>query len=163
MADVKSIANDPVAGLIDFPLPKQVSLLPQTWEARLAIALLLVALIAAADRVLHYRRINLYRRQALSELNAIKRAGRTGRFDLLVRLSLLVRRTALAAFPRQEVTLLGGPAWLAFLDRSYGGSEFSQGVGRLLASGPYRPIPLDDSEFQSLVELIRRWIKVHHA
>ena len=38
MADVKPIAADPVAGLIDIPMPREVSLLPQTWEARLAIA-----------------------------------------------------------------------------------------------------------------------------
>jgi hypothetical protein len=163
LADGKLITNDPVAGLIDFPLPKAVSLLPQTWESRLALALLLAAIVTAIERIVHYRRVNRYRREALAELHALRRADRTGRPDMLVRLSLLVRRTALAAFPRQKIASLAGHAWLEFLDRSYGGNEFSQGVGRLLASGPYRPIPLDEPEFQSLTDLVRRWIKGHHA
>jgi Ca-activated chloride channel family protein len=74
-----------------------------------------------------------------------------------------VRRTALAAFPREQIAPLIGPAWLSFLDRSYSGEEFSHGVGRLLVSGPYQRMPPDGAELQSLVRLVRRWIRGHHA
>ena len=57
--------------------------------------------------------------------------------ELAAQLSLLVRRTALAAFPREQIAPLSGAAWLAFLDRSSGGTEFSRGPGRWLASAPY--------------------------
>jgi Ca-activated chloride channel family protein len=160
---MQSAQSDPVAGLIDFPLPKEVSLLPQTWESRVAIALLLATAIAAMWHLVHRRRANRYRREALAELDRLRRSGLAARPELLSRLTVLVRRTALAAFPREQVAPLVGPAWLSFLDRSYDGKEFSQGVGRLLASGPYQPIPLDEAELQSLVGLIRRWIKVHHV
>jgi Ca-activated chloride channel family protein len=160
---MQSAQSDPVAGLIDFPLPKEVSLLPQTWESRVAIALLLATAIAAMWHLVHRRRANRYRREALAELDRLRRSGFAARPELLSRLTVLVRRTALAAFPREQVAPLVGPAWLSFLDRSYDGKEFSQGVGRLLASGPYQPIPLDEAELQSLVGLIRRWIKVHHV
>ena len=163
MAEVQPTQADPVAGLIDIPLPQQVSLLPQTWESRVAIALLLAALILIVWRITHQRRVNRYRREALLELNRLSRAGLAARPELLGRLSLLVRRTALATFPRERVASLVGPAWLSFLDQSYGGVEFSQGVGRLLANGPYQQTPFDDAELQSLVWLIRRWIKVHHV
>jgi hypothetical protein len=155
--------TDPVAGLIDIPLPREVSLWPQTWEARTAIVLLLAVVIAAMWRLIRYRRANRYRREALAELDQVGYEGSSARAERLTRLTLLVRRTALAAFPREQVASLVGPAWLAFLDRTYRGQEFSQGVGRLLVSGPYQQIPPDDAELQSLSGLVRRWIKVHHA
>jgi Ca-activated chloride channel family protein len=163
LAETQSRAADPVAGLIDIPLPREVSLWPQTWEARLATVLLLVVVIASVWRFAHHRRVNRYRREALAELNAFRRSSAADRSDLLARLSVLVRRTALAAFPRDQVAPLTGPAWLAFLDRSYGGQEFSKGVGRLLVNGPYWQIAPDDAELQSLVTLVRRWIRRHYA
>ena len=163
MAEVPSTTADPVAGLIDVPLPREVSLLPQTWEARLAIVLLIVAVGAAVWRYAHLRRINRYRREALAELGRIEGARNSGPSDLLSSLTLLVRRTALAAFPREQVAPLVGPAWLTFLDRSYGGEEFSRGVGHLLVSGPYQQMPPEGAELQSLVLLVRRWIRGHHA
>ncbi|WP_024517187.1 DUF4381 domain-containing protein [Bradyrhizobium sp. Tv2a-2] len=164
MADVHPLQADPVAGLIDIPLPQPVSLLPQTWASRIAILVLLVGVIAALWRLMRQRHINRYRRAALAELDQIGRAADAGpRPEFLARLTVLVRRTALAAFPREEVASLVGPAWLAFLDRSYGGIEFSQGVGRLLASGAYQRNPPDDVALQSLVALIRRWIREHHV
>ena len=74
-----------------------------------------------------------------------------------------MRRTALAAFPREPVAPLAGPAWLAFLDRSYGGKEFSQGAGRLLVSAPYQRRSPDRDQIEALAGLVRRWIRGHHA
>jgi hypothetical protein len=74
-----------------------------------------------------------------------------------------VRRTALAVFPRERVASLVGPAWLAFLDETYGQPEFSHGIGRLLVSGPYDRIVPTDGQLSSLVDLTRRWIRGHHV
>ncbi|MDE5460337.1 DUF4381 domain-containing protein [Bradyrhizobium sp. CSS354] len=161
MADAQPI--DPVAGLIDIPLPPEISLWPQTWEARIAIVLLLAVVVAVLWRLVHYRRVNRYRREALAELRLMAETSPAGPEDLLTRLTLLVRRTALAAFPREQVASLAGPAWLSFLDRSYGGQEFSQGIGRLLVSGPYQKIQPDEAELKSLSNLVCRWIGGHHA
>jgi Ca-activated chloride channel family protein len=163
LADIASTQIDPVAGLIDVPLPHEVSLLPQTWEARVAIVLLVTALGAALWRYAHLRRANRYRREALAELSRIEHGRNSGPSDLLARLTVLVRRTSLAAFPRAQVVPLIGSGWLSFLDRSYGGEEFRHGVGRLLASGPYQQTPPDAAELQSLVRLVRRWIRGHHG
>lgn len=163
MAEAQPANVDPVAGLIDIPLPREVSLWPQTWESRTAVVLLLGGLIVAVWRLVHYRRVNRYRREALAELDSIGRAGPSARDALLTRLTLLIRRTALAAFPREQVASLAGPAWLSFLDRTYGGQEFSQGVGRLLVSGPYQQAQPDEAELRLLSGLVRRWIRGHHA
>ena len=163
LADASTIQADPVAGLIDIPLPGEVSLWPQTWEARTAVVLLIAATLAALWRLGQYWYVNRYRREALAELDRIGRDEAGARLDQLAQLTMLVRRTALAAFPREQVAPLAGAAWLAFLDRSYDGHEFSEGVGRLLLSGPYQQSPPDHSELPSLVALVRRWIKVHHV
>jgi hypothetical protein len=163
LADAQTTTGDPVVGLIDIPLPREVGLWPQTWEARLASVLLLLAVVAVLWKFVRHRRSNRYRREALAELETFRQSSSANRSNKLARLSVLVRRTALAAFPREQVASLSGPAWLAFLDRSFGGHEFSNGVGRLLAGGPYREIAPDEAELRSLLSLVRRWIRGHHA
>jgi Domain of unknown function (DUF4381) len=128
LAETQPAVTDPLVGLIDIPLPPPVSLWPQTWTSRIAIALVLTALVVALWRFVHAWRANRYRREALSELGAIGQRLDVceARGEGLAELSMLVRRTALAAFPRETVAPLAGPAWLAFLDQSYGGQGFSQ-------------------------------------
>ena len=165
MAEAQTPQADPVAGLIDIPLPQPVSLLPQTWPSRIAIALLLAVVIAAVWRIVHQRHVNRYRREALAELGRIEQAVDADKApaELVTRLAVLVRRTALAAFPRERIAPLAGPAWLSFLDSTYDGSEFSEGPGRLLASAPYQRIAPDGGEVRSLAAVVRRWIGEHHA
>src|SRR5262249_19768373 len=148
---------DPVAGLIDIPLPAQISLWPQTWASWIAIALLIVGLIAAVIWFARRWHANRYRRAALAELDLIMQAPQPNADAL----ELLLRRTALAAFPRETIAPLSGAAWLSFLDKTYGGQEFSRGAGRTLALAPYAPASAGD--VASLADLVRRWIRTHHA
>jgi Ca-activated chloride channel family protein len=165
LAEAQIPQADPVAGLIDIPLPQPVSLLPQTWPSRVAIALLLAAAIAAVWRILHQRHVNRYRREALAELGRIEQSFDADKApaELVTRLAVLVRRTALAAFPRETIAPLAGSAWLSFLDSTYDVSEFSESPGRLLASAPYQRIAPDGAEVRSLAAVVRRWIRGHHA
>ena len=165
MAETQPAPTDPLAGLIDIPLPPPVSLWPQTWTLRVAIVLLLAAAILALWHFIQAWRANRYRREAFFELDEIGRRldASEARGERLVELSMLVRRTALVAFPREKVAPLVGSPWLDFLDRSYGGQEFSQGAGRLLASGPYQRGAPDREQLAALAALVRRWIRGHHA
>jgi len=152
---------DPVAGLIDIPLPPSISLWPETWTSRITVTAALAALVVSVVWILHQYAVNRYRREALAELDRITHAPiEPG--QLAQDLTVLVRRTALAAFPREQVAQLTGQAWLDFLDRSYGGTEFSQGVGRSLEVAGYRRAD-SESDQPPPIDLIRRWIKVHHA
>jgi Ca-activated chloride channel family protein len=162
LADIKPIPNDPVAGLIEIPLPREVSRWPETWASRITAIMLLAMAIIALWQLLRYRRANRYRREALAELRRMERGG-TAPAELLTQLALLLRRTALAAFPREQVAPLAGSAWLSFLDRTSRSRQFSEGEGRLLASAPYRQAPLRDGELGSLVLLVRQWIEGHHV
>ena len=162
LAHVGPIANDPVAGLVDIPLPHEVNLWPHTWASRIAIVALLVAAAGLVFQFVRHRRANRYRREALAELARLQRAG-AAPGQMLTQLSLLLRRTALAAFPREQVASLAGTAWLAFLDRTSSGRQFSEGDGRVLAGGPYQRTPPNDAELRSLAVLTRQWIRGHHV
>jgi len=153
------LPKDPVAGLIDIPLPLPVSLWPQTWTSVLVATLLAAGLIAAICWLAWRHYADRYRREALADLDRIMRASTPNAGAL----ELLVRRTALAVFPRDEIVPLTGPAWLKFLDKAYGGHEFSQGVGRRLSLAPYSPQQVPLAELGPLADLVRRWIRTHHA
>jgi hypothetical protein len=152
------LPNDPVAGLIDIPLPLPVGLWPQTWVSIVAATLLVAGLIAAVCWFAWKRHHNRYRRDALADLDHILATKPTA-----AALELLIRRTALAVFPRDTIAPLTGSAWLSFLDKAYGGHEFSQGVGQRLSVAPYSPQSISSAELGPLADLVRRWIRVHHA
>lgn len=138
-------------------------MLPQTWPLRIAVVLIMASAAWAIWQFVHHRRANRYRREALSELDRIGQASDAVPRRLADQLALLVRRTALGAFPREIIAPLTGTAWLAFLDRSYGGDEFSRGVGRWLVSGPYQQAEPGREDLNALRGLVDRWIRVHHA
>jgi Domain of unknown function (DUF4381) len=162
MAEAPAVPADPVAGLIDGPLPAPVSLWPQTWESRLVIVLVVVAIVAAIVWSIRWWYANRHRRAALAELDRIIRATPSSSPEALASaLALLVRRTALVVFPREQIAALSGTAWLRFLDYTYDGHEFSQGIGRALATAPYAA-PATQPDIAALTDLTRRWIRTHH-
>jgi len=163
LADTQTRQADPLAGLIDIPLLQEVSLLPQTWLSRVAIVLIVGLAVWAIFRLVHRYCANRYRREALSELDRMRRMPDAPPDRLAAQLAVLVRRTALAVFPRETIVPLTGTAWLAFLDSSYGGDEFSQGAGRWLVSASYQQTAPGRDELNALRGLVDRWIRVHHV
>ena len=155
-------AVDPVAGLVDIPLPPQVSLWPQTWPARILLVLVVLGLVYGTVRAVRHWRVNRYRRQALSELAGIEaHAASLAPADLACALASLLRRTALAAFPRDRVAALTGAEWLSFLDRTCGGSAFSAGAGRTIESSAYGPAPAAGADSTGQIQAVRAWIRGH--
>ncbi len=131
------------------PEPAAIPLTPQTagwlWLGAALIAVAVVLII----RHIKTRRANAYRRAALKELSETQ--------DDAARIALLLRRTALAAYPRARVAGLIGSDWLAFLDQSFDGTGFRDGPGQLLATAPYQGSTKDPA----LTSLARQWIETH--
>lgn len=155
--------------LHDIVLAEPVSWAPQTMGWWILFALVLLAAVAASISAVRRHRANRYRRSALERLERIEQALATAdtRAGAMTALPVLVKQTALAFRPRNEVAALNGEAWLEFLDRSCGGREFVEGPGRLLTTlayaTPATTAALPQKDVQSLVNLVRRWIRRHRV
>jgi hypothetical protein len=159
----------PVEGLRDIALPAPVGLFPLAPGWYVVAALLLGLLVWAAYAYRRRRAASRYRREALAELDdivaALDRKG--GRHELAARLPALLKRVALHVEPRAAVAALSDDAWLAHLDRMYGGDAFTKGAGRLLPRLAYGTTTyvskLQRAEIDALVRLSREWIARHRS
>lgn len=124
------------------------------WYVAGAAALALLAL-AAWKAVARWRR-DRYRRAALRELDRLPRSG-----NLVPALAALMKRTALAAFPRAEVASLTGAAWLAFLNHTGGTDAFTNGPGAALGNAEYAAHPA--AADARLIDVARAWLRDHRA
>ena len=149
---------DLIDRLDDIAEPPPVSMLPATWAWAVVAALALALLALAVVAVVRHRRATAYRRAALAELAGLAPALTAGDPRALAATETLLRRTALAAYPRAEVATLGADAWLAFLART--GGDFAA-VGPALAAAPYATPPPFDGP--AALAAARRWIARHHA
>lgn len=130
--------------------PPDISMLPATsgwiW---VGIAAGLVVAYFAKKWITH-RRANAYRRKALGLLGSAKNDP--------IAIATLLRETALAGFPRQDVAGLIGDDWLSFLDKTAGKSLFSgTQAGKTLTQAPYRTLPADPD----LTSCAKVWIRSH--
>ena len=132
------------------------------WVLGLMIVMLLATLITGLMRWQH----NRYRREALAELARQEAAleNPERRPSALLGLAELLKRTAVTAFPREDVATLTGLKWFAFLDYTARGSRFRDALGATLENAIYDPRTadsLDPQKLHSVVEAIRHWIKFH--
>jgi hypothetical protein len=153
------VTPDPLAQLQDYHLPDPVGWWPPApgwWLLTLVGAL---SLLWATRLLLHRWRRGAARRRALRELRDLSQthAANPDRGALLQRLSQLLRRFALARFPRDQVAGLSGERWLAFLEDHGRDGGFLDGPGRLLVDAAYRPDP-DTAQLPDLLRLVRDWI-----
>jgi len=137
------------------PLP------PELWPPApgwwLVAMLLAAALVLIGLRGYRYYRIRRRRQQALAALDGLARArGEVEAQAFVTEVSTLLRRVALARFPRKQVASLLGTDWLGFLDATGGDGAFVSGPGKVLAMGPYaRQVEVDA---EALLALARTWI-----
>ena len=152
--------NQDLEQLRDIHLPPAVSWWPPApgWWLLAAIMMLLGAL---AVWLFQRHRRDRWRRAALREWQRLHEDWTAGAIDgvgAARRLSVLLRRVALARFPRQQVAALTGEDWLAFLDSALAEQKpFSSGPGRALLEAPYAARAEIDSE--ALFEICGRWLR----
>lgn len=151
--------------LADLSMPDPVPLVPQTESWWLLGGAVSVVVTLVLHRCWRGWRAGEYRREALRALQAIERHHlRDPSSRALADIATLLRRTALAAFPRDKVAALHGEAWLRFLDERYGATGFGSGPGRILLAAPYaNNSGTTNEDAQELVRVVRTWIRRHHA
>jgi len=140
-------------------VPSPVSLTPQTLGWWVALGWLLAVLMLAVCRVVARRRQNRYRREALAALKSIEADGAADPAAAARRIAVLLKRTALAAYPREDVASLYGDDWSRFLCESARNDERVLAGARQLAAAAYRP----GMDGAALVAPARRWIEAHRA
>ncbi|MBK1654810.1 DUF4381 domain-containing protein [Allochromatium vinosum] len=155
------MTTDPLADLRDWHLPDPVSWWPLAPGWWLVAVLVLAGLLVVVRLGVRRRRRTSLQRAARRELERLGRelAVHGDRRRYLAELSRLLRRLALARYPRDQIAGLTGDDWLAFLDATCGTGEFSGGIGRVLVDSAYRPADQIDFDPERLAQLVERWIE----
>jgi hypothetical protein len=151
------MGGDLLQKLRDIHYPAPIPIWPLAIGWYLLLGLILIALAALSFYFYrkwvkeHLKRVVLRRLQELqSQQNA------NGQ-NIYVELSMLLKRAALASYPRALVAGLHGEQWLSFLDKTAMTQEFTQGPGRLLIVCPYKGKPQELPV--ELFHLIQGWVK----
>lgn len=151
--------QDPLAQLKDIHLPPDIiwwPLAPGWW---ILIALLASLIGIGVWKWLHHRRTHAYKRQAQSELQALKSQYSDNPNLYCQQLSQLLRRVALMSFPQQQVASLTGHDWLSFLDKTGKTTAFMQGAGQELITVGLQG--KNNASIEVLHSLSTQWIKNH--
>ena len=140
-------------------MPEPVAWLPQTPGWWIVLGWILAVLLLLAWQFARRRRRNRYRRDALLELKAIAAQPELGPEESAQCIAVLLKQTALVAYPREDVAALYGDDWAQFLKDSSGNDRQVTDAADMLAAAAYRP----DADGADLARPASRWIRLHRA
>lgn len=143
MPDGSSLDN-----LRDIAEPVPVSWWPLAPGWWVVIAVTAVTLLAFGYRAWQRWKANAYRRAALAELQSAASDADVAE---------ILKRTALSAFPRTNVTSLTGAEWCRWLSDT-GGTDVPDIASQRLTAGVFRD---GSSRTRELIEFAKRWINDH--
>jgi hypothetical protein len=148
-----------LATLRDIHLPEVVGWWPLApgWYA---VAVLIIIALAVILYALHRHHQNAYaKRQALRLLSGYQlQYQQSGDSNAIcARISELLKRVALAYFPRERVAALQGEEWIQFLNHTGSGVEFNKTAYELLEL-PYQS-KVTQHNLDLLFTQTQRWIK----
>jgi len=136
-----------------FYQPPPVPWTPQTLGWYIVFGILAVLIVWLTIWEIRRWRQNRYRREALREL-----ASTTPE-----QLSGLLKRTALAAWPRERVASLSGDTWIVFLAESSAIPAFRENPGNLIEQIAFAPPSLSSEDEAVLRDLSAQWIRRHRV
>lgn len=145
--------------LHDIALPPPAPWWPPApgWYAAGGVSVVL--LLAAAWSTVAWWRRTRYRRAALAELAHIPPTG-----NPVPAVAAVLKRAALAGFPRERVASLTGPGWLTFLNHTGGTDGFASPPGTALGDAEYAPGPAPPAaDADRLIALARAWVRHHRT
>ena len=155
----ETFGNYALGDFAEVASPAAINWLPQT-QGWLWLGLILLVLLGRYGwkQLRHWYR-NRYRREAATRLQQL--ADKTDQGGLLTELNRLLKLTALAAFPREQVASLSGDAWVTFLNGQCSSPPFSAAQGQLLALGTYQTAAVEVDAWQTLVASSLTWVQEH--
>jgi len=157
--------------LADISVPSPPSWVPQTWGWAVLGVVLVIAALWAGWRALRRYRANRYRREALAELSSLESgldAGSDQRAHALAGAAVLLKRTALAAWPRDQVAALNGEGWGRFLGANAGSArDAARALVPLVNDIEYRGAEalaaVSANDARAFLGACRQWIAGHRV
>ena len=154
--------------LNDIVLPATVDWWPLAKGWYIVSALLLILLVWLCYRLLRRWLENRYRRAALEELQSLENGmqNRADRDSSLRQIPILLKRTALSIYPREQVASLAGKDWHRFLNSRLSKPSFVESVASTLDTVSYSSGDLSRVDKQAAIDLLnasRHWLKHHQA
>lgn len=143
----------PLDKLHGFYEPSPPPWTPQTVAWYCVFALAAIAAAWALVWLIRKRIRNRYRGEALHALETTRADG----------FSALLKRTALSAWPRDEVASLSGTAWLQFLEHAMSGSGFLVSPGNRVEAIAFGVANISAEDEAALRQLTARWIRRHRV
>lgn len=148
--------------LRDIHLPAAPAFWPPAPGWWVLAALLLALTVGTAFVGWRRHRRRGWARRVLDNLAALEARVREQRSpEALAEIAQLMRRLALARYPRDRVSPLAGLDWLRFLDESGGDGRFVDGPGRVLATLPYRRALPANLDVEALLALVHDWVRAN--
>jgi hypothetical protein len=147
-------------GIAEVELPSKISWLPQTIAWKILLLLLLILLVFTLFKGFKHWQANAYRRQAVKQLKSLYQSGE----GVLEILPVMLKSTALHAYPRSNVAQLSGHQWLDFLDQQYQGPAFNSDVGKQLLIISYEDKPFwnrNPEQIEALISMASLWLAKH--
>jgi hypothetical protein len=141
-------------------LPPEVPWWPLAPGWYVLAGVLLLLLCWFLIRTFQRHRRNRYRRSGLAELNSLRLAGAP---DSVMGIPPLLKRVALAAYPRKIVASASGREWARILDHTAGTEDFESRIGSLLDQAAYQDDSLDEAGRNELFRAAEQWIRSHRA
>lgn len=140
-------------------MPEPVSWMPATqgWWVLLGWVAA-IALIGMMQWRAWWRRIR-YRREAVAELKLIASKAEADPAAAAADIAALIKRTALAAYPREQVASLYGVRWAQFICSVADNDPVIADAAEQITLAAYR----NDIDGRLLIDPARRWIQVHRA
>ena len=161
-------SSDPASlqNLNDIVMPATVGSWPLATGWYFLSGLLLIGLAWFGYRLLQHWMRNRYRRAALSELQLLaNRINNPEERDAVLRqIPVLLKRTALSVYPRDEVASLTGTDWHQFLNSKLKHPLFTESIGEILDKAAYSTGDLQDIDphaATSLLGVSRLWLQQH--
>ena len=152
--------------LNDIVLPEAVGWWPLASGWYFLLGLLLIILVWFIYTSIKHRINNRYRRTALHQLQLLApEVNKADKRDSVLRqIPILLKRTALTAYPRRQLASLTGKNWYDFLNSKVGTPPFTESICNSLDNISYSVGSLDTVDAEAASELMKackHWLKHH--
>ena len=137
---------------------------PSAWPPApgwwILLFLLLGLITFTVIKFIRYLRFKKHQTRILQALGQLEKTlNKDQSPEAIADVNILLRRLALAHYPRKKIASLTGQDWLKFLDKSGSTNDFSQGAGKLLADAPYLVNIPPSADIKGLSLVVKKWVK----